>query len=137
MVLEKNTYGSVLKMLNSVDKDDVKLAFDVIINAELNKNNLIYILFLYKESNLHSNDWKRYAEKVYNKLQSIFKQNNLTVINILNIFQIREIMTKYENDLSEEDYIFFVNKLFHDYFRRFDFKKIKNIEINIEFNGSN
>ena len=101
IILEKDTFENVKNMLESSDVENAVVALECIENADFLKN-LVYILFLYKESNVPLLTWLNHAPKTCNKLRQLNKSYAFSYKSILNFLQ------KYNCD--RDSYVFFAKR---------------------------
>jgi hypothetical protein len=124
--LEKNTYESVKSMLESPDEENVEVAMECIRNTDL-KTNLVYIMFLIKETVVAKDIWFQHVPKILKTVNSITKVDpiNLSYNLILDIIK--------DYDLANEDYQFVMDR-YAKYLKKRLGNDIESIEITLKFN---
>ena len=104
MKLEKDTYLTVKKMLESSDKENMVLAFECIENTNFEEN-MIYILLLLRETNIDNLAWIDNAPKTVANLEKNVYHDSLS--NATTDFRKLGTILR-EHKASEEDYQFFM-----------------------------
>ena len=124
--LEKNTYESVKSMLESPDEENVEVAMECIRNTDL-KTNLVYIMFLIKETVVTKDIWFLHVPEILKTINSITKVDpiNLSYNLILDIIK--------DYDLANEDYQFVMDR-YAKYLKKRLGDDIESIEITLKFN---
>lgn len=105
MNLEKENYEALKTMLNASDQENLVVAMECIENADF-KSNLVYILFLIKESNVRSDLWNKHAPKTVMTFEKVFSVGipsaSISFSNIMRKLQLYEA--------TQEHYQFFADK---------------------------
>jgi len=103
--LEKSTFSTVKAMLESEDVENQIVGFECIENSDF-KTNLVYILLLFRETNLGTREWTAHAPETSKKLESVFK---VPLANASVTFDnIARKMATYKVD--QEDFQFYMDR---------------------------
>jgi hypothetical protein len=135
MTLAKDTYESVLAMLNSSDEENKVMGFQCLKNAKLTPDNMVYILFLLRESDVNLMWWKREVPDIIESLESIFSCG--LEHKTFSFGEILRVMKQYK--LTIDDYKFYMRKYSQEMRLNFNLDNVSgpfNIEIKITQNES-
>lgn len=105
MKIELSTYENLKRMLESRDEENLVVAMGCIEQMDF-RENLTYILFLLKASNVEPRQWEVYAPETTKKFINVFKVDLAS--SSLSFASILQLMKLY--DVSQEDWQFYADR---------------------------
>lgn len=107
-ILEVHTFDHVKSMLESPDAENAVMGFEILKNATLCKENIVYMLWMIEEADIPRDHWFNHTPEIMDTLQKI------TSISInhktFSPSEIMRIMRAYGEELPENNYEVFAER---------------------------
>lgn len=128
LVLDADSFDSILAMLQSNDKENEEVAFSVINNCDKEKS-LVYLLYLHRLSNEKAIEWEKRAPLAFEYLKTTgyTPDRETSYKDILDIIKASDIDEK----SSEFSYSYF-GKYLLDTIQKLGYDFVENIEVKIK-----